>query len=80
MKAKTADEIVELSTIAGIKFIQKVLGCEDNLECFDDLSDNWEERLIENVVAQGTNSGSEEESPSDDVIQWVEPTMTAQQT
>ncbi|GBN94628.1 hypothetical protein AVEN_115587-1 [Araneus ventricosus] len=73
-------EIVDLSKIAGIEYYQKALECEDNLECFDDLSDNWEERLIENVVAQGTNSESEEESPSDDVTQQVEPTITAQQT
>ncbi|GBO23254.1 hypothetical protein AVEN_249448-1 [Araneus ventricosus] len=50
-ETKTVDEIVELSKLAGIEYDQKALECEDNLECFDDLSDNWEERLIENVVA-----------------------------
>ncbi|GBM10758.1 hypothetical protein AVEN_140-1 [Araneus ventricosus] len=44
---------VELSKVAGIEYDQKALECEDNLECFDDLSDNWEERMIETVVAQG---------------------------
>ncbi|GBM62192.1 hypothetical protein AVEN_189403-1 [Araneus ventricosus] len=59
---------------------QKALEYEDNVECFDDLTDNWQERLRENVVAQGANSETENLSPSDDVIQQVEPTMTAQQT
>ncbi|GBL80121.1 hypothetical protein AVEN_29115-1 [Araneus ventricosus] len=79
-ETQTVDEIVEISKVAGIEYDQKALECEDNLECFDDFSDNWEERLIENAVAQGINSESEEESASDDVIQQVEPTMTAQQT
>ncbi|GBN68276.1 hypothetical protein AVEN_262341-1 [Araneus ventricosus] len=52
-ETKTVDEIVELSKVAGIEHDQKALECEDNLECFDDLRDNSEERLIENVVAQG---------------------------
>ncbi|GBM41232.1 hypothetical protein AVEN_37389-1 [Araneus ventricosus] len=51
-ETKTVYEIVELSKIAGIEYDQKSLECENNLECFDDLNDNWEERLIENVVAQ----------------------------
>ncbi|GBM76719.1 hypothetical protein AVEN_10936-1 [Araneus ventricosus] len=54
-ETKTVDEIVELSKIAGIEYDQKALECEDNLECFDDLSDNREERPIENVVAQDYN-------------------------
>ncbi|GBM36462.1 hypothetical protein AVEN_234839-1 [Araneus ventricosus] len=45
-ETNTVDEIIELSKIAGIEYDQKTLECEDNLECFDDLSDNWEERLI----------------------------------
>ncbi|GBL55543.1 hypothetical protein AVEN_89606-1, partial [Araneus ventricosus] len=36
----------------GVEYDQKALECEDNLYCFDDLSDNSEEHLIENVVAQ----------------------------
>ncbi|GBM34673.1 hypothetical protein AVEN_98653-1 [Araneus ventricosus] len=46
-ETKTVDEIV-----AGIEYDQKALECEVNLECFDDLSDNWEECLIVNVIAQ----------------------------
>ncbi|GBN07068.1 hypothetical protein AVEN_224569-1 [Araneus ventricosus] len=52
-ETKTVSKIVELSKLAGIEYDRKALECEDNLECFDDLSNNWEERLIENVVAQG---------------------------
>ncbi|GBN23660.1 hypothetical protein AVEN_61438-1 [Araneus ventricosus] len=52
-ETKTFDEIVELSKVAGIEYDQKALEYQDNLECFDDLRDNWEECLIENVVAQG---------------------------
>ncbi|GBN65078.1 hypothetical protein AVEN_29301-1 [Araneus ventricosus] len=73
-ETETVDEILELLKVAGIEYDLKALECEDNLERFDDLS------LIENAVAQGTNSESEEQSASDDVIQHVEPTMTAQQT
>ncbi|GBL89362.1 hypothetical protein AVEN_225880-1 [Araneus ventricosus] len=51
-ETKTVNEIVEFSKIAGIEYDQKALECEDNLECFDELSDNWEELLIENVAAQ----------------------------
>ncbi|GBM50352.1 hypothetical protein AVEN_208958-1 [Araneus ventricosus] len=36
--------------------------------------------VVKCFASCGANSGSEEESPSDDVIQQVEPTMTAQQT
>ncbi|GBO13132.1 hypothetical protein AVEN_110962-1 [Araneus ventricosus] len=39
-ETKTVYEIAELSKIAGIEYDQKVLECEDNLECFHDLSDN----------------------------------------
>ncbi|GBN49368.1 hypothetical protein AVEN_247724-1 [Araneus ventricosus] len=51
-ETKTVDGIVELLKIAEIKYDQKILECEDNLVCFDDLSDNWEEHPIENVIAQ----------------------------
>ncbi|GBM43171.1 hypothetical protein AVEN_128496-1 [Araneus ventricosus] len=52
-ETKTVDEIVELSKFAGIEYDHKALECEDNLECFDDLSDNWEELPIKNAVVQG---------------------------
>ncbi|GBM06946.1 hypothetical protein AVEN_239654-1 [Araneus ventricosus] len=51
-ETKTIYEIVELSKIAGIEYDQKALECEDNLECFDELRDNWGELMIENVAAQ----------------------------
>ncbi|GBO17885.1 hypothetical protein AVEN_69546-1 [Araneus ventricosus] len=42
--------VVKCFASCGTEYDQKALECEDNLECFDDLSDNWEERLIKNVV------------------------------
>ncbi|GBO30076.1 hypothetical protein AVEN_273625-1 [Araneus ventricosus] len=44
-ETKTVDEIVEISKVVRIEYNQKVLECKDNLDCFDDLSDNWEGQI-----------------------------------
>lgn len=48
------EEIEELTQLAGIEFEPQSMECEENLECFDALSDNWEERVMQDAIsAQG---------------------------
>lgn len=49
-ESKHIIEIMELSKHAGIEYDLKALDCKNNLECFDELIDNWKECPIEKTL------------------------------
>ncbi|GBM33885.1 hypothetical protein AVEN_5927-1 [Araneus ventricosus] len=55
------DQLAELSKLAGIEYDPESFQHEAAVECFDDYSADWEERLLVNESAEGSNSVSDEE-------------------
>ncbi|GBM27088.1 hypothetical protein AVEN_189862-1 [Araneus ventricosus] len=55
------DQLAEISKLAGIEYDPESFQHEAAVECFDDYSANWEECLLVNECAEGSNSVSNEE-------------------
>ncbi|GBM92989.1 hypothetical protein AVEN_161830-1 [Araneus ventricosus] len=55
------DQLAELSKLAGIEYHPESFQHEAAVECFDDYSADWEEGLLVNESAEGSNSVSDEE-------------------
>ncbi|GBO43455.1 Tigger transposable element-derived protein 4 [Araneus ventricosus] len=55
------DQLAEFSKLAGTEYDPESFQHEAAVECFDDYSADWEERLLVNKSAEGTNSVSDEE-------------------
>ncbi|GBO11951.1 hypothetical protein AVEN_31571-1 [Araneus ventricosus] len=55
------DQLAELSKLDGIEYDPESFQHEAAVECFDDYSADWEECLLVNESAEGSNSVSDEE-------------------
>ncbi|GBL91345.1 hypothetical protein AVEN_203495-1 [Araneus ventricosus] len=73
------DQLAELSKLAGIEYDPESFQHEAEVECFDDYSADWEERLLVNESAEGSNSVSDEEF-SDTVCNRQQAKLSTQTT
>ncbi|GBM16268.1 Tigger transposable element-derived protein 6 [Araneus ventricosus] len=73
------DQLAELSKLAGIEYDPKSFQHEAAVECFNDYSADWEERLLVNESAEGANSISDEEF-SDTVCNRQQAKLSTQAT
>ncbi|GBL65617.1 Tigger transposable element-derived protein 6 [Araneus ventricosus] len=73
------DQLAEPSKLAGIKHDSESFQHEAAVECFDDYSADWEERLLVNESAESSNSVSDEEF-SDTVCNRQQAKLSTQTT
>ncbi|GBM11839.1 Tigger transposable element-derived protein 6 [Araneus ventricosus] len=73
------DQLAELSKLAGIEYDPESFQHEAAVECFDDYSADWEERLLVNESAEGSNSVSDKEF-SDTVCNRQQAKLSTQAT
>ncbi|GBN16138.1 hypothetical protein AVEN_216148-1 [Araneus ventricosus] len=73
------DQLAELSKLAGIEYDPESFQYEAAVECSDNYSADWEERLLVNESAEGSNSVSDEEF-SDTVCNRQQAKLSTQAT